>query len=117
MMSKKAVSVIVFGVYYLMAGLTYLVLPGLALSLFGFPVEGTLYLRMAGILMGILAYFYIQAARQELVPFFQWTIHARIAAFVLFVALVVLGLAQPMLALFGLVDLFGAIWTWLVGRE
>ena len=30
------------------------------------------------------------------------------------VALVVLGLAQPMLALFGLVDLSGAIWTWLV---
>ena len=115
-MSKKAVSVMVFGIYYLLTGLTYLAMPDLTLSLLGFPVEGTLYLRIAGIVMGIVGYFYIQSARQELVPFFQWTIHARIAAFVLFVTLVVLGLAQPMLALFGAMDLLGALWTWLVMR-
>jgi len=117
MMSKKAVSIIVFGIYYLMTGLTYLAMPDLTLSLLGFPVEGTLYLRIAGIVMGIVGYFYIQSARQELVPFFRLTVHTRSAAFVLLVSLVILGLAQPMLALFGLVDLLGAIWTWLVMRK
>jgi len=117
MMSKKAVSVFVFGIYYLMSGLSYLTMPDLTLSILGFPVEGTLYLRIAGIVMGIVGYFYIQTARQELDPFFHLTVHTRSAAFVLLVALVVLGLAQPMLALFGFVDLLGAIWTWLVMRK
>lgn len=116
-MSKKSVSVMVFGIYYLLTGLSYLILPDLALSLLGFPVEGTLYLRIAGIVMGIVGYFYIQTARQELEPFFRLTIHTRSAAFVLLVALVVFGLAQPVLALFGLVDLAGAIWTWLITRN
>jgi hypothetical protein len=116
-MSKKAVSVIVYGIYYLLAGLTYLVMPAFSLSLFGFPVEGTLNLRIAGILLGLHGYVYIQAARQELEPFFRWTVHIRIAAFALFGALVILGLAPPMLVLFGVVDLVGAIWTWSVSRQ
>jgi len=116
-MSKKAVSVFVFGIYYLMSGLTYLAMPDFTLSLLGFPVEGTLYFRIAGIVMGIVGYFYIQTARQELDQFFRLTVNTRSAAFVLLVALVVLGLAQPMLGFFGFVDLLGAIWTWLVMRK
>jgi hypothetical protein len=116
-MSKSAVSVIVFGFYYLASGLSYLVMPDLTLSLLGFPVEGTLYLRLAGIVMGIVGYFYIQTARQELVPFFRLTVHVRIAAFVLFGVLVALSLAQPLLAFFGVIDLIGAIWTWSMLRK
>ncbi len=116
-MSKKAVSVMAFGIYYLLSGLTYLIVPDLTLTLLGFPVEGTLYFRIAGIVMGIVGYFYIQTAHQELDPFFRLTVHTRSAAFVLLVALVISGLAPPILALFGLVDLAGAIWTWLVMRQ
>ena len=106
-----------FGIYYLLSGLTYLAMPDLTLTLFGFPVEGTLYFRILGIVMGIVGYFYVQTARQELDSFFRLTVHTRSAAFVLLVALAALGLAKPLLALFGLVDLGGAIWTWLVMRQ
>ncbi len=85
--------------------------------MFGFPVEGTWSLRVAGILLGLHGYFYIQAARQELKPFFPWTVHARLAAFVLFVAMVAFGLAQPIIVLFGIIDLAGAIWTWQALRS
>lgn len=115
-MSKPAVSIIVYGIYYLVAGLTYLVLPDLALTLFGFPIEGTWILRVAGVLLGVHGYFFVQAARQELAPYFRWTVHGRIAASVLFAAVAALGLAQPMLILFGVIDLVGAVWTWLALR-
>jgi hypothetical protein len=115
-MSRAAVSIIVYGIYYLVAGLNYVVLPDLALKLFGFPLEGTWILRIAGVLLGLHGYFYVQAARQELAPYFRWTVHGRIAAFVVFAALAALSLAQPMLILFGVIDLVGAIWTWLALR-
>lgn len=113
-MSKAVVSVLVYGIYYLVAGLIYVLLPDLALKLFGFPLEGTWILRVAGVLLGLHGYFYVRAARQELTPYFRWTVHGRVAGFVVFAALAVLGLAQPMIILFGVVDLVGAVWTGLV---
>jgi hypothetical protein len=115
-MSGTAISIIVYGAYYALAGLTYLLMPDLVVSLSGLPAEGTLYLRMAGVLMGVVGYFYIQAARQDLRAFFRWTVHARIAACALFIALVAAGVAPPLVALFGVLDLIGAGWTWLTLR-
>lgn len=43
---------------------------------------------------------------------FRWTVHARCAVIVFFLAFVVAGLAKPVLLLFGIVDFAGAIWTW-----
>lgn len=115
-MSRAAISIIVYGIYYLVAGLSYAVLPAVALNLFGFPVEGTWSLRVAGVLLGLHGYFYVQAARQDIVPYYRWTVHGRIAAFLVFAAFAVLGLARPMIILFGVIDLVGAIWTWLALR-
>ena len=64
----------------------------------------------------VLAYFYIQAARNEIKPFFRWTVHERPLVLVCFIALVAFGLAEPMLILFGVADLLGAVWTALALR-
>ncbi len=115
-MSRATLSIIVYGIYYLVAGLSYAVLPEVALNLFGFPVEGTWSLRVAGVLLGLHGYFYVQAARQEFAPYYRWTVHGRIVAFVVFAAFAALGLAQPVILLFGVIDVAGAIWTWLTLR-
>jgi len=63
------------------------------------------------VLLGFLGFYYIQAARKDLVDFFRWTVPVRASVILFFVAFVLLGYAQPTLVLFGVIDLAGAIWT------
>ncbi len=115
-MSKAATSVFVFGVYLIVIGLGFLLVPNLPLGLLGFPATTEPWIRVVAMLLLILAYYYIQAARNEMTGFFHLTVHSRASVIVFFVAFVALGLAQPMLILFGVVDLLAAIWTALALR-
>ncbi len=112
-MSKAARSLLVFGIYLIVIGLGFLVMPNVVLRLFGFPETSEPWIRVMAMLLLVLAYYYIQAARNELTTFFRFTVHARASVIVFFVAFVLLELAQPMLILFGAVDLLAAIWTWV----
>ena len=76
-----------------------------------------MWVRVVGVLVLCLAFYYVLAARREMVEFFQWTVRARAFVFVCFAAFSVLKLAVPALALFGCVDLLGAVWTALCGRQ
>ena len=115
-MSNAAKSILVFGIYLVVIGLTFLVVPDIALNLFGFPTTNEPWIRVVGMLLLILAYYYVQAARNEMKSLFRWTVHARSLVIVVFIAFVVLGLAEPMLIMFGVVDLLGALWTGLALR-
>jgi len=110
-MSKAATSVFWFGVYLVALGATLVVVPNVPLSLFGMPPPDEPWIRVAGMLVLLLAYYYIQCARAGLRRFFELTIPARGAVIVFFAAFVALGFAKPTLLLFGLVDIVGAIWT------
>ena len=112
-MNRAAKSVLIFGIYELVLGLVLLLIPNLLLPLFGFPPTDEPWIRVVGMIELILAYYYIQAARQGLRCLLRWTVHERSFAFACLAVLVGAGLAAPMLALFGLVDLAGAIWTGL----
>ena len=109
-MSKAATSVLVFGIYLIVIGLGFLLAPNLPLDLLGFPTTTEPWIRVMAMLLLILAYYYIQAARKEMTGFFRLTVHGR-ASVIVFIAFVVLDLAQPMLIMFGVVDLIAAIWT------
>ncbi len=110
-MSKAARSIFVFGIYLVVIGLGFLLAPNVPLDLLGFPTTTEPWIRVVGMLLLILGYYYIRVAPNELTAFFRLTVHGRASVFVFFVAFVVLGLAQPMLILFGVVDLLAAIWT------
>jgi hypothetical protein len=110
-MSKAAISILVFGIYLVLIGLGFLLAPNLVLGLFGFPATTEPWIRVVAVLVLILAYYYIQVARNEMIGFLRFTVHARAAVIVFFVAFVIFGLAQPMLIGFGVVDLLGALWT------
>ena len=115
-MSKAAKSVFVFGIYLAITGLGFLLIPNTLLALFGFSTTSEPWIRVVGFLVLIIAFYYIQAGRQEVRPLFQWSLYCRPAAFVVFAGLVSLGLAKPMLILFGAIDLLGAVWTGLALR-
>jgi hypothetical protein len=116
-MSNAAKSILVFGIYLVVIGLGFLIVPNIPLALFGFPTTNEPWIRVVGMLVLILAYYYIQTARSEMQLFFRWTVHTRPLVLVCFIVFVALGLARPTLILFGVVDLLGAIWTGLALRS
>ena len=116
-MSKAAISLLVFGIYLVLNGLGFLLVPNLTLEMLGFPAVTEPWARIVAMLTLILAYLYIQAARHELTEFFRFTVHARASVILFVVAFVALGLAQPMMIGFGVIDLLGAIWTALALRN
>ena len=115
-MSRPARSIFVFGVYLVAVGLGLVALPNILLALLRFPASHEIWPRVVGVIALVLAYYYLQAARHELAAFFRWTVTARVAVFVAFVAFVLCGLAPAPLALLGAVDLAAAVWTVLALR-
>ena len=115
-MSKSANSVSVFALYLFVLGLTLLVVPNLLLSLFSIPETGEVWIRVVGMLVAILSYYYLQAARNELKAFFRATVFGRSSVLVFFIAFVLLNLAPPILIVFGAIDAGGATWTALCLR-
>jgi hypothetical protein len=116
-MSRAGRTLLVYGIYLVVAGLGFVLIPNVLLRLFGFPATVEPWIRTTGLLAAIVGYFDIQAARHELTPFFGWSVHARGALFVVFVGLVMLRLARPMLLLCGTIDLLSAAWTYLALRR
>jgi hypothetical protein len=110
-MSHAAKSVLVFGVYILVAGVCLLVAPNILLGLLGFPPTTDVWIRVLGAIVGILGFYYIQAGRNELTAFFRATLYGRCALLVLLAGLVILGFAPPLIILFGVIDVLGAVWT------
>jgi hypothetical protein len=116
-MSKAATSVLLFGIYLAFLGVTLVAIPNVFLGVFGMPAASDIWIRVVGVLVLCLAFYYTQAGRRGLDDFFQWTVYVRCFVFVSFVVFVVLKLVQPILALFGVIDLAGATWTLLALRQ
>ena len=110
-MSKSARSVFLFGWYLGMLGLILVTVPNILLGVFHLPTTNEVWIRVVGVLVILLCFYYTQAARKEIKDFFQWTVYARCAVFLFFIAFVLLKYVSPVLILFGTVDLVGAIWT------
>ena len=112
-MSRAAKSLFVFGIYLCGLGLILLLVPNLILRVFGVPTTNEVWIRINGMFLLCLSFYYVQAARNELTIFIRWTVWARVAVIFYFAAFVLLVSAPKALLLFGLIDLLSAIWTWL----
>lgn len=115
-MSKSALSMKVFAGYLLLLGLALVLSPNTLLRAFRMAPTGEVWIRVVGMLVLVLAFYYWSAARNELRSFFRWTVVARTSVLLFFIAFVVAGLAPPVLILFGVIDLAGAAWTALALR-
>ena len=110
-MSRSAQSVFVFGLYLVGVGLALVFFPSPLFALLRLPASHEVWPRVVGVLALVLAHYYTQAARHEVVAFFRWTVSARIMVCVVFGLFVLFGLAPLPLALLGAVDLAAALWT------
>jgi hypothetical protein len=112
-MSRAARSLFVFGIYLCGLGLVLLFVPNLLLRVFAVPPTNEVWIRVNGMFLLCLSFYYVQTARNELTSFIRWTVWARVAVIFYFAAFVLFVSAPKALLLFGLIDLFSAIWTWL----
>jgi len=115
-MGNAARSVFVFGLYLAVIGAIFVTVPNFFLVLNRFPPTNEVWIRVVGVLVLCLAYYYVRAGRRGLTDFFRWTVTVRSFVFLAFCAFVLLRLTQPMLVVFGIIDLLGAIWTALALR-
>ena len=106
----------VFSFYLFVLGLLLVIAPTAVLLPFGIPPTNDPWIRVVGVLAVGIAFYYRRAALTETLEFYRWTLVARPFVFVAFCTLALMRVAPPQLALFGLVDLAGAIWTYLALR-
>jgi hypothetical protein len=109
---KSATSVFVWGIYAVLTGITFLLVPNLPLTMLGLGESLEVYPRLLGVAITMLGYFYIRAARQEAMrPLYAWSVHARLGMTVAIIALVTLDLAKPAMLGFAVTELAGSLWT------
>ena len=110
-MSRSGLSVFVFAIYLLVLGVVLIVIPNVLLRFFSMPETDEVWIRVVGMLVLILGFYYSHAARNDLRIFFGWTVIARTSVLLFFIAFVLADLASPVLILFGVVDFLAAMWT------
>ncbi len=117
-MSKAARTLVIFAAYLVVLGLFLLIAPNTLIGWFGLPAATGIWIRVVGMLIVLLAYYDIQAARAEMTAFFRWSVVARASVILFFAGFVVAGLVKPILLLFGGVDLAAAMWTaWALRKD
>jgi len=116
-MSGPARTIYYFAFYMVMAGVVLIVIPRIPLAVFGLPEEGVAWIRILGLLVLILACYYLTLARNEVTAFFRVSVRARVAVPFIFLGFALLGWVEPILILFGLADLAGGVWTGVALRK
>ena len=113
-MSKTAFTIKASCCYILALGLGLVLVPNLVLATLRMPPSGDVWIRVLGVVVINIGIFFWVAARTEAVALFHASVIVRPLVLVWFGAFVLLGLASPMLLLFGVIEALGALWTWLM---
>ena len=110
-MSAAAKTIFYFAIYLAGLGLILLIVPNTLLSLFKIPATSEVWIRVVGMLVLILAFYYWNVVKSNLITFIRWSVPARAVVILFFTAFVLLKMAVPNLIMFGVVDLLAALWT------
>ncbi len=111
-MSNSVRSITVFGIYLVLSGLSFILIPNIILPLFGLPTTSEVWVRVVGLLALILGIYFLNSTRTSDRRFFHDTVLGRVIFCTGMILFVIAGWGSPMLILFGLIDLAGAAWTW-----
>jgi hypothetical protein len=111
-MSRSAFSAKVFAIYLFILGPVLILAPNFLLTLFGIAPSTDVWIRVVGLLVFMLGAYVWVAAKHDNRLFLEASVYTRIVVFLTLSAFALIGLASPMLALFGVIDLCGGIWTY-----
>lgn len=111
-MQKPAKTVWLFGIYLLIEGLFLMLAPSSLLSSIGIPDPESVWRIVIGFVVAVLGYYYIRNAKENLVPFFGFTVQVRIIQFVFFIWLYVFERGTLALVAFSFIEFAAGMWTW-----
>jgi hypothetical protein len=109
---SPARSVRIFGLYLVGLALVLMTIPNTLLGVFGIASTQEPWIRVAGMLAGLIGLLYVRYAPHGDRPFFELTVQLRATVIVFFLGFVLLASAPWQLLLFGAIDLAAAGWTW-----
>jgi membrane-bound ClpP family serine protease len=110
-MSASAKTVLYFSYYLFLTGVQLVFVPNMFTKLFLLPDTTEPWIRVVGILVLIIGFYYHQVAGKDLTEFLKLTVYGRAMFFVGATALVIFGIAPAVFIGFGLIDFLGAFWT------
>jgi hypothetical protein len=115
-MSKAAKTIVGFAIYMALTGLVLIVSPNTLLGILRLPLTQEPWIRLLGMFMVIVSYYYYRTALSEAREFFRATVHGRtvIGFFLVWLGLTSVGWV---LVLFALGEWAGALLTWLALRS
>ncbi|MEM8893600.1 MAG: hypothetical protein AAGC88_03415 [Bacteroidota bacterium] len=87
-MDKASKSVLFFGIYILITGLTLLLAPNILLLLLMIDAQPSIWMQLLGLALTALGYYYIRAAHDRNFDFYRGTVPIRIGQFLVVVVLV-----------------------------
>lgn len=116
-MSSGAKSLFAFGIYAVAAGVGLLLMPSFVLGILGFPPALDGWVRVVGALAIFVGAYHIVGARNELLPYIRASIWGRIGFAILLSGLVAASVMPRSLLLFAVIDLAGAVWTFIALRQ
>ncbi|CAF0766553.1 unnamed protein product [Adineta steineri] len=109
---RSKLSMLVFGSYMIIVGgIGFEFFPHTVLSLVGMTTTDNTFVRMFGLLAGLLGINYLVMVQQSAIIFFKLSIVLRYLAALFMIYLVVSGISSYNLLLFALGDILAATWT------
>lgn len=116
-MNYAAKTVFTFGLYMLGQGAILLLVPNLLLGIVGLPLASEVWVRVVGIAVTVLGFFYVMAARENFHPFFRWTLISRTFQLLAFIGLVVTDLTSPIVLAFAGIEFLSGVWTYFALKQ
>jgi hypothetical protein len=110
-MKQSSLSMLVFGIYEAILCVIFIVFPNQFCALFKLNPPDGFWIRVFGMVLGILAFYYLMAVHEDNRSFYHWTFYGRLVILPTFAVFVILGIAPPIVLLFGAWDTGCGIWT------
>lgn len=111
-MEKAAKTVRLFGIYLLIEGVFLMFAPSSLLEMIGLPDPESVWRIVVGFVVVALGYYYVRNAKENLVPFFGFTVQVRIIQFVFFIWLYIFERGTLALVAFSFIEFASGMWTW-----
>ena len=94
-MSKSARSVFVFGLYCAVLGIILIAVPNFLLKAISRPSTTEVWIRLVGMFLIYLGFYYTQTARKEVTSFFRLTVYTRSTVIFFFRRFCVVWICRP----------------------
>jgi hypothetical protein len=103
--------------YVLISGLQLLLIPNTMLGLFGLPTTNELWIRVLGMLVLALSFYYYAMIHHGTQQVVRATVYGRLFFCAGLLAFVFLGMADKPLIIFAVIEIGLALWTWQEVRQ